>query len=109
MRTIESILSPIDPREQGRLRPLMADGPVLWEQLTGLRPHRAMLWRHHRKGVHGVRLQAVSAGRTLLTSARWIAEHLVDVAEARQGDAATEAAPARRPRRRKPRGRRLVP
>lgn len=82
-RLIANILDRLPPEDHHRLVPVVRGGPDLYERLTGDRPHPHLLLRHCRDGILGVRLTSVCAGRRLLTTARWVAEHLVDVGAAR--------------------------
>jgi hypothetical protein len=81
---IAALLSVLPESEHDRLIALLADGPAMYEKLSGRRPHRSLVWRHAKRGVAGVTLKTVSVGGTLMTTARWIVEHWEAVDAARR-------------------------
>ena len=91
---IQSVLARLPEAERDQLFALLAEGPKVFQRLTGRRPHKSLLWRHARDGVHGVRLPTVTVGRTMMTTARWLVEHWAAVDEARR---AGESHPSRGP------------
>jgi len=80
---LSTLLNVLPLDQHDRLFPLMAEGPVLYEKMSGRRPDKSLVWRHATKGVHGVKLKTVSVGRTRMTTPRWIVEHWAAVEAAR--------------------------
>ncbi|TWU08386.1 DUF1580 domain-containing protein [Stieleria varia] len=45
--------------------------------IPGRRPHVSTIWRWHRNGVRGVRLEAVRVGRSVITSKQAVTRFLI--------------------------------
>ncbi len=79
------LLSLLPEENRDRLFPVLSEGPAIYEELSGRRPHRSMLWRHVRKGVAGQFLRTVSVGGTLMSTPRWVVEFWMAVDASRRG------------------------
>lgn len=81
--SVDDILRPITEDLRDRLFPALRDGPDVWEQMLGSRPHRSKVARAINPGVRGVRLRVVNDGGCRYTTRRWLAELWVAIAEAK--------------------------
>lgn len=90
----ERLLSRIE--QPDRLVPALEDGPALFDEIAGVRPHRSAVHRYMARGSHGVLLGHVFACGRRLTSARMIAEFVCASAQARLAKRAASPSPARR-------------
>ena len=90
----ESLLAAIAPDLLDKLVAVHKTPPVI-EELTGDRPHSSAPQRWAGRGLAGVLLQTVTAGRKRFTCRRWLIEFFAAVDEARRSrGAAPRRAPA---------------
>jgi hypothetical protein len=66
----------------------LVDGASVVESLTGTRPHRTALHRWAQRGIAGVRLRTVTAGRRRYTTRRWLLIWFADVDASTRGTGA---------------------
>jgi hypothetical protein len=92
---VEHLLSAFPEDARDRLVPLLKSGPVIFERLTGQRPHRSKVQRCENPGVRGVRLQVVRVGNERFTTPRAVCEFLLAAGGAAKPQKKAARAPSR--------------